>query len=288
MNEHPSDNLDGLLKTWSGENEPTSEHVARLCAEVDESLGAAGLHSTAASPPRPRTDPSRSPTPSSSSKQKWLAIAIAALVLIVAGVAAWLSPRNAPAPRLPEQSQYAAAPSADEPESVDPIDIISDQQRQQKQNLLSELDRMFDGKRIWFAETESEVVLGGETKPTAQDIADRRSVAMRLVLAKRPATGHVWQRVWSADVVSRTDQVVQFASQEPMQANANFTAWAHLLPDGLIACDIDLKWNDGKSGELSDSMLLVPGDTHKGASLLVDGVEYRLFHAVSLLDDVKT
>ncbi len=267
MTEKPYSDIDQLLSRWSAEHESSPDQLERLSAEVNESL---------------RTERSANQPVVLSNQSHWdstrtVALTAAAVLLMVAGAGVWiaLQDRNG--------ANRIASPPA-----VDPIDVISDGQRIEKQSLLAELDRMFDGKRVWFAETESEVVLGGEARPTASDIAAERTVAMRLVLAKRSVSTASWQRVWSADVVSRTNQVVQFLSQEPEQPNATFTTWAYLLPDGLVACDVDLKWNDGKPGQLSDSLLLSPGDVQVGKSLHVDGVEYRLFHAVSLLEMTTT
>ena len=261
MTEKPYSDIDELFSSWSAEHEPSPDHLEALSAKVDESLRA-----------------ERSANKHVVLHDHWyasrsVALTAAAVILMVACAGVWIALQNQNGAKRLASPPYA-----------DPIDAISDGQRIQKQSLLAELDRMFEGKRVWFAETESEVVLGGESRPTASDIAAESTVAMRLVLAKRSAASQAWQRVWSADVVSRTDQVVQFISQEPEQPNATFTTWAHLLPDGLVACDVDLKWNDGKPGQLSDSLLLSPGDTEMGTSLNVDGVEYRLFHAVSLLE----
>ncbi len=154
----------------------------------------------------------------SNASLKFIFSAAAVVALIVTAV--WWSNKNESNPAQQIASDVLG----------DPIEIITDRQRLQKQQLLAELDRLFDGKRVWFAETESEVVLGGEAKPTASAIAADRAVAMRLVLAKRSSSQNQWQRVWSTDVVSRTDQVVQFITQEPEQP----TASSHRL-DAFVA-----------------------------------------------------
>lgn len=99
---------------------------------------------------------------------------------------------------------------------------------------------------------------------------------------------HLWQNQGTREIriaiSSRTDQVVQFNSADPKQPEATFTSWAHLLPNGMVTADINLKWNDGNARQLSDSVLVAPGDAQAGTLLNFDGVEYQLFHVVSLLD----
>lgn len=270
MTEEPLNEIDELLANWSTAHEPSRDHLEQLRAEVEQSLreGPAGSGPI----------PSRNSTTWDSFGK--LILSIAAVVAVIVSAAWWIGQSD-------DEKRDAEKQIASEQVTA-PIERFSDAQRRQKQSLLAELDRMFDGKRVWFAETETEVVLGGDVKPIAGDVAAERTVAMRLVLAKRSAATEQWQRVWATDVVSRTDQVVQFASNDPEQPEASFTAWTHVLPDGLVDCDVDLKWNDGKFGQLSDNLLLSPGDTQLGASRSVDGVEYRLFHTVTMLDKITT
>ncbi|MGB7345212.1 MAG: hypothetical protein WBD20_13440 [Pirellulaceae bacterium] len=271
MTENRENDLDGLLQRWSNVHEPSPEQLEQLSVQVEQTVAGSGFaiqQEASASELVALAD-------RSSWNSSWTTLSSVAAIVLVVCTGGWIV--------LQQQNPDIVPPIA--LKSIDaPIDAISAEQLLQKQSVLNELDRMFGGKRIWFAETDSDVVLGGESKPKASDIATERSVAMRLVLAKRSSPNESWQRVWSADVVSRTDQVVQFESSEPRQASASFTTWAHLLPDGMIACDVALKWNDGKAGQLSDSLLLSPGDTKPGTLLNVDGVQYQLFHAISILD----
>jgi hypothetical protein len=267
MTEQRFRDVDQLLSTWSMAQEPSQDHLDQLSADIDAGVAVQREDAHA----RQVRDPTNWHV-----SLKFI-VSTAAVVALLVTAAWWIAVNDGKPTR-----QLASAPLRE------PIETITDGQRLQKQQLLAELDRLFDGKRVWFAETESDVVLGGETRPPASAIAADTAVAMRIVLAKRSSSSDPWQRVLSTDVVSRTDQVVQFQLQEPDQPTASFTSWTHLLPDGLVACDVDLKWDDGQSGELSDSLLLSPGVTQTGVSMHLNGVEYQLFQTVSLLDSITS
>jgi hypothetical protein len=277
MTKNSFSGIDDLLGSWAVAHQPSQQHLDQLSVQVDRSLVACQAETEP-------VDLGRRARWYSSASFILVAAAVVTLVVSTASWVAWRGgkPRDGGRRGINPGGQIAAAIE------TDPIDKISTKQRLQKQRLLAELDRMFAGKRVWFAETESDVVLGGDVKPAASSNADGTSVAMRLVLAKRSSASGQWQRVWSADVVSRSDQVVQFKSYDPEQPAASCTAWTHVLPDGLVACDVDLRWENGKSGRLSDSLLLSPDETQSGASLNVGGVQYQLFHTVSLLAGIKT
>ncbi len=267
--------IEDLLRKWSHSNQPSTQHLDQLARGIEEKL--ATEENEVDQSDIAHSVPGGAGVSSDwSTAFKWM-LSVAAVVLVVVVGARWMVPR--------EGSQHGPVV---EVSPADPIESISDAQRQHKQKLLADLDRMFDGKRVWFAETESDVVLGGDDQPSASDLADQSAVVMRLVLARRSSPTRDWQRVWTADVVSRTDQVVQFVSQEPQQPSATVTAWTHMLPDGMIACDVDLKWQDENKNQLTDSLLLSPGETQTGASLSVGGIEYRLFHTVAVLDENTT
>ncbi|TWU45657.1 hypothetical protein Q31b_08330 [Novipirellula aureliae] len=275
MNENQVDDVDVLLNQWAELQQPSAEHLEAVRQRIEDALKNDPAHAIVL----PAAEPSRwrSAAP--------LLLATAAALVALISAAVWIG-RDIDSNVGSNRTKIAAAPETDS--IAEPIERFSDEQREQKWILLCELDRLFDGKRVWFAETESDVVLGGDDRPLASDVAAETTVAMRMVLAKRTSATNPWERVWAADVISRSDQVVRFLTDDPQQPTASFTAWAHLLPDGLVACDVDLKWDNGISAQLSDSLLLSPNDTTPGASLSIDGVEYRLFHAVSLLKEPQT
>ena len=240
--------LDQLLQDWSNDNEPSSKEMDRLIESADTTASVATSEL-----PRGR-----------------ILIAVAAtLAFIVIGLSQWR--KNS------DVTQVASLP----------VQTFTTQQREQKKELLSELDKMFAGKRVWFAETKSDVILGGDKlhrdEGVARKIASESVVAMRLVLAKRPSPQSPWQPVWSTDVVSRSDQLVQFRTDGSESMAAAFTAWSHVLPDGLVAFDLNLQFHDEASGTISDNLLLTPGDAVAGGSVIVNDVEFQLFHAAELI-----
>lgn len=270
MNQKRYRDVDQLLGSWSAQQEPEPAQLQSLISQVERSAAEGNEVTSVES------------TGSIRSLSMPVVWATAACLLLVVSASILIRLRDRGDVKL-AVAQKPASPTA-----TVPIEAITDDQRLQKQDVLAELDRLFDGKRVWYAETDTEVILGGDLIATEKVASADRTIAMRLVLARRSESTESWQRVWSADVVSRSDQVVQFITQEREQPSARLTTWTHLLPDGLIACDIDLRWENGKSRRLTDSLLLAPGDPEVGASMNVGGVEYRLFHSASLLGGPAT
>ena len=106
---------------------------------------------------------------------------------------------------------------------------------------------------------------------------------MRLVLARRSDPAQPWDPLWAADVVAENQQVVRFISRETGKTEAAVGTWAYIVPEGLIACGVELTWTQNSKRQLRDSVLIQPNQTTSGANVEIDGVEYQLFHAASVL-----
>jgi hypothetical protein len=109
-------------------------------------------------------------------------------------------------------------------------------------------------------------------------------VAIRItVVRKQPGEQH-WSPVWTVDVVSRSERLVQFKS---LDANSpNLVVWTYALPDGMIACDAELMAIDGTEGlHAVTSELQAAGATKQVAAPTKDGTEYQVFQSVVPLND---
>ena len=291
MKETPSDEIDELLNRWADTHLPSDAALDQLYARVDESLGAERVETlSGAKVPEQLADSS----PWHLSRLQTISLLATAAILLLAVAPTWKYSNRGSNPIV----QTGIGEKTFSPESTLPIQALTAEQISDKANLLAELDRMFEGKRIWFAETESDVVLGQQPEHRDVLVAKSDSIVMRLVLAKRSGPSEPWSRVWSADVVAGNEQVVRFVSQDEGQPQASLATWAHMLPDGMIACDIDIRWSrkslsDAElqrethgtldSHHLRDTVLISPDATIDGARLEVNGFQYQLFHSASLL-----
>lgn len=290
MSENPKQSVDALLADWSKESEASKEELDRLAGEVLASLAVSDLaDSDLADSDLADSDLTDSDQVTLAGREThwnstliWSAV-VAAAVALVSVTMLLNQDRESIDPQI-----AGSTPHTRPTDLSSPIESFTESQREEKKQLLSELDRMFSGKRVWFAETDSDVVLGGDPISREGESLDQTTIAMRLVLAKRLPDSKRWTRVWTADVVARSDQVIQFLSDDPSMPATTCTAWAHVLPDGLIAADVNLKWDDGQVGRLDDSVLIQPGEPQKGARLTVGKLEYRIFHDAALLSEARS
>ena len=155
MSDETLDDLDKLLNRWADQQEPTAGQLDELANSVENAIKEQPIV------------PARDAVASFPVHRGWLSIA--AVVLLAASVGAWFTWRKGI-----DDPVHRVADAA-------PISIMTDQERKQKQSLLAELDRMFEGKRVWFAETEADVVVGSDDQLADHRGDSQRAFAMRLV-----------------------------------------------------------------------------------------------------------
>ena len=214
MNEQP-EKLDELLAAWSQRQEPSSAHLANLQAKI---FIEAAPNSGAVARPAPAWQlPSRI-IPFAA------ALACCALAVILALRSGGIGPVTSAAP--PAASQL-------------PNDHL--------QTLLSEMDRLFRERLAWVAETNQEVSLGLDESSSAGG----PHVAVRVVVLKRAADAKSWQPIWTGDVVSRPEELVQLSSTSDA---SRLSLWTHVLPDGAVAVDTELGIEDSGTVWTSSSV----------------------------------
>ena len=200
MNQQP-EKLDELLASWSQSNEPSSAHLANLQAKI---FIEAAPRSGAVARPAPAWQ-----------RPPWIipfaaALACCALAVTLALRFGGIGPVTSAAP--PAASQL-------------PTDHL--------QTLLSEMDRLFQGRLAWVAETNQDVSLGLDESSSAGG----PHVAVRVVVLKCAADGKSWQPIWTGDVVSRPEELVQLSFTTDA---SRLSLWTHVLPDGAVAVETEL------------------------------------------------
>jgi hypothetical protein len=146
-----------------------------------------------------------------------------------------------------------------------------------KRELLVELQRVFEGRVAWVAETASQIRLG-----LNGDDAGGAALAIRLVLVQR--LGDAAPRpVWAVDLISGEERLVNLPADAA--EGAEVAVWTYALPDGLLAVDGDIRWP--QQSELPRAQytgLLRPDVPQVVFQWRSDGVEYEVYQSVSVLD----
>ncbi len=172
-----------------------------------------------------------------------------------------------------ESNQVATAP-------IYVLPKISETELAHKRVLVSELERVFDRQFAWIVETDGEVHLGVDQKQVSAE--DSVPIVVRVAVMRRKVGQTQWQHVWSADVVSHSEQLVELTPEG--KGDSRLSIWAFALPDGMIAVDgeMHLKGEDGIKPVFSD--LHKAGDSTSVFTTTLDEIEYQVFQTVALLN----
>ena len=160
---------------------------------------------------------------------------------------------------------------------------LQESQRRDKAVLLQEMESLFDGRSVWFAETGEKIDVGvlNRSKLTEAD-----PVAVRLVVERRKVADTEWTPVWTVDVITRSEEVVRLTPKA--QKATQLAMWSYVLPDGMIAIDTDLTLGDSTVFETATSSVQSDGRPVEIFSAIVDGYEIRVFQTASVLSDLVT
>jgi len=132
------------------------------------------------------------------------------------------------------------------PETVAPNDRppqyvwLDRSQLAEKATLLREMERVFENRLQWIAETEGRVAMQVEQdgRDRAAAPAEEAGVAVRVVLVQRDADCDRWTPVWAVDVLARQQEVVHLTpSNAGLPPGTELVLWAFALDDDVIAVD---------------------------------------------------
>ena len=199
-----------------------------------------------------------------------IVVAVAAMLLLSVGVVLVTELRE------PTTVTLAETP----PESA----WLRDDQLQNKADLLTEMEMLFDGQLAWLAEDGRRVELGlsDSSATSAPESSDNRRVAIRLVVVRREDSTADWQVAWAMDVSARQEEQIRVASVE--QPDDAVQLWSYELPDGLIVVDCSLQLGGELQLDAESSALCRNGQPQQIMKTRHAGAEYRVFQTVALLD----
>ncbi|WP_254508104.1 hypothetical protein [Anatilimnocola floriformis] len=109
--------------------------------------------------------------------------------------------------------------------------------------LASESGRLFDQRVAWLAELNQNLLMGLDEEAHAAD-QKRQQIALRVVVFHRNSRSQAWQPVFSTNVVTREEEVIEM--QNPADGQS-LRLWTHILPDQSVAVDTDLAMS-GQAG----------------------------------------
>jgi hypothetical protein len=145
--------------------------------------------------------------------------------------------------------------------------------------VLREVNNVFPKDLRWVQTSSAEMNLGIVSQPGEGKISSD-CVMVRLVIFKREAR-EMWQKIWTTEVTAALEEFVQVPLDGKSDNSISF--WAHLLPDGLIAIESDIRLKLPVELSTSFSGVLKPGIPQKVLSLNTGDVEYCIFEAASYI-----
>jgi hypothetical protein len=179
----------------------------------------------------------------------------------------------------------------DRPDHVVPPDVtpqyawLQESQLRAKTALLREMDRLFEDRLQWIAETDGRVVLqvqqdGRDRAAAPSEAAD---VAVRMIVVWRGPKSSRWTPVWSVDVIARQEQVTSLTSANAdLPPGTEFSLWAFAVDDNAIAVDSRLSLAE-HSLEVESSDVQRPGVPVSVHEVRERGQQYRVFQTIAML-----
>jgi hypothetical protein len=264
IKETNGDPLDLLLRGWADRHAADSGSLDRIQGAIGQAMKRDAQsqvrESTFAVPGRWQ------------SRALWPSIGVvAALLLAMVSVMFWSPKRPEIARHDPPQS------SGDVQAGITPEQLVRDTK------LFAELDRVFGRQLRWVAESDGKLELGIEPDATAALPANSKPVTIRFTVVKRGQSDRDWSVAWTVNLVARNEQLVQL--QQAEADSPSLMVWTYTLADGKIACDAELSLGGSQGWRMKGSELQSAGDVREMGSAAEEGVEYRVYQAVQLLDD---
>ncbi|HUT10596.1 MAG TPA: hypothetical protein VMY42_08870 [Thermoguttaceae bacterium] len=263
MNEpRETSDLDRALHGWAERREAAKDHDG-LLGRIMTAHGRGGGALPPVSLHAPRLRPHRT---------AWFAMGAAAAALVAATLLVVLRPR---------------------PDVVVPSDLppqyawLDQSQLGEKAALLREMERVFENRLQWVAETEGRVVMQVEQdgRDGAALPAEAAGVAVRVVVVQRDADSDQWTPVWAVDVLARQQQVVHLTpSNAGLPPGTELVLWAFAVDDDVIAVDSRLSVAE-HSLQVEFSDVQRSGVPARVYEVREHGRQYRVFQTIAMLDD---
>ena len=240
--------IDNAVRDWAAGHEPTPEHLRALQAKI--------IQRYRQEMPVPAEWPPQ--TAPRSHKLLYFAAGVAATLVAVAAWSIVARHREDNTALLREEGGLFAG------------------RKLAMSRVFGETERLFGTNLQWVAQSGRKADLGLVDDPTG---SGKAMIVHVSVLARRVSEGRQWRRVWEADVVARTDGVVELTPGD--MAGNRMSLWLHRLDDGKAFVESRLELRSPVKMDVETSEVLKFG-VSRGVTRIRNGdTEYVLLQTVA-------
>lgn len=251
--------LDDLLQTWSHQSQPSEEHLEQLNSKIQTLISESNVDQKIELAPRKHSN-------------VWQVVSYVSIgtSLVLAIALGWILYNH----EVPKQKVIVEKQAP----------VFTQSELTSKRLLVSELERVFADRFAWVIEADGQVHLGVDEESVGPRIQkDSVPIVVRVDVVRRQIGQVEWEPVWSADVVSRSESVVQLS---PRKANdPTLVMWTYALPDGLIQIDGELRLDGADPMKSSFSHISEFNDSSMVFTTDSGQVQYEVRQMIALLDE---
>jgi hypothetical protein len=147
--------------------------------------------------------------------------------------------------------------------------------------LARESGRLFDHRVSWLAETNQDMLLGLDGAPSSTE-ESKPQITLRVVVFHRQSSSQEWKPVFTTNVVTREEEVVQLNSEA---TGPKLRLWTHILPDQTVAVDTQLAMDDQAAHQWSTTSILSAGGATAVLKENDEQGEYQVWQSASIIAD---
>jgi hypothetical protein len=217
------DDPDALVRQWAKSTSLSTPDLVRLSDDICAAAQQPAAHSPA---PQLRAR---------SSSAASIGVLAASAALLVACVG-YVLQRNVPA-QVPANGVAANGALGSDAQLAQTAALSSEH----LQAVAGEFARLFHHRVAWLAETNQQVMVGVEDDAHADD-QQKSQITLRVVVFHRADSSRMWQPVYSTNIITREEEVVEFKG---LDNQSRMRLWTHVLPDQAVAVASDLSLGDG-------------------------------------------
>lgn len=255
--------LDGMLRQWKAEQAPDAAHKENLNGRIRHAI-------------RQET---RKPVPAPSGAGTPLAPLFGRLAYTALGVAAVLTillvihfREEGERPSTGRWPGFAA--------SAQSLAAIDGEGMAEAATLFREMNATFGDRLKWVVETDEDVQVATIDQERDGEQPETALVLVRTLVLSKPVSGGRWRPDWRAQVVTRSQEVVQVNFGG---GKARLTMWTFPVNGEAVAVDSRLELPGTMSIESSASEILLSAQPEGIHTFFRDGREYRIMQAAKIL-----